>query len=115
MVLKLCDQVVEGSSTINPRPNKCLYYQKTEIENITHEMLVARVIRPNVSPFSSPVILVRKKDGGWQFYVNYRALNRFTIPNKFPIPTINELLDELSGAKVFSKPDLKSGYHQIQV
>ncbi|XP_019427131.1 PREDICTED: uncharacterized protein LOC109335454 [Lupinus angustifolius] len=107
--------LIEGAKIPNLRPYRCPYYQKSEIERLVAEMLEAGVIRPSISPYSSPIILVRKKDGGWRFCVDYRVLNMITIPNKFHIPLIEELLDEISGARVFSKLDLKSGYHPIRI
>jgi len=95
-----------NAEPVNIRSYRYPPKQKAEIERMIKDMLSTSVIQPSTSPYASPLLLVKKKDGSWQFCIDYRQLNSLTIKNKFPILIIEDLLDELLGAKVFSKLDL---------
>ena len=93
-------------------------YSPRELEEIQKQvqaLLANNLIQPSTSPFGAPVLFVKKKDGSLRMVIDYRALNKITIRNQYPIPRIDDLLDRLHGASVFSSLDLTSGYHQIRI
>jgi hypothetical protein len=89
--------------------------QLEELQTQLSELLAKGYIRPSVSPYAAPVFFVKKKEGTQRAVFDYRALNALTVKNRYPLPRIDDLLDQLCGAKFFSKLDLQSGYHQIRV
>ncbi|KAK2449583.1 hypothetical protein QL285_008768 [Trifolium repens] len=107
--------LIPGSQPISVAPYRMSPLELRELKTQLEELLQKHFIRPSVSPWGAPVLLVKKKDGTMRLCIDYRQLNKVTIKNKYPLPRIDDLLDQLRGATVFSKIDLRSGYHQIRI
>jgi hypothetical protein len=87
----------------------------TELKIQLQELLDKEYIRPSVSPWGAPILFVKKKDKTLRLCIDYRQLNKMTVKNKYPLPRINDLFDQVGGANIFSKLDLRSGYHQVRI
>jgi hypothetical protein len=104
-----------GTTPISRRPYKMTPKELAELKVQLNELLDKGYIHPSSSPWGYPTLFVKKKDQSLRLCVDYRLLNVVTIKNKYPLPRIDILFDQLAGAKVFSKVDLRSGYHQIKI
>lgn len=107
--------LMPGTVPFKLRPYGYTPSQKTEIEQQVAKLLKDNMIQESTSPFASPVLLVKNKTGEWRLCVDFRRLNAYTVKNRFPLPIIEELFEELYGAKWFTTLDLRSGFHQILV
>ncbi|XP_027913892.1 uncharacterized protein LOC114173604 [Vigna unguiculata] len=107
--------LVPGAGPVSMTPDRMAPAELTKLKKQIEDLLEKKFIRPSASPWGAPVLLVKKKDGSSRLCVDYRQLNKLTIKNKYPLPRIDDLLDQLKGAGIFSKIDLRSGYHQILV
>jgi hypothetical protein len=113
--IKFVIELVPGTAPIFKRPYRMATNQLAELKEQLQELLDKGYIRPSASPWGAPIIFVPKKDGKQRMCVDYRSLNEVTIKNKYPLPRIDDLFDQLMGACVFSKIDLRSGYHQLKI
>jgi hypothetical protein len=104
-----------GTAPISKRPYRMPPAELAELKKQLQELLDKGFIRPSTSPWGCPALFVKKKDESLRMCVDYRPLNAVTIKNKYPLPHIDVLFDQLVVAKVFSKIDLRSGYHQIKI
>jgi hypothetical protein len=108
-------KLLSGTAPIAKRPYKMGVDELEELKKQIKELQDKSFIHPSSSSWGAPVISVNKKDGGQRMCVDYRSLNEVTIKNKYPLPRIDDLFDQLRGACVFSKIDLRSGYHQLKI
>jgi hypothetical protein len=107
--------LIPGTAPISKRAYRVSGPELVELKKQIDELLEKGYIRPSTSPWAAPVLFVEKKDGTKRMCIDYRALNEVTIKNKYPLPRIEDLFDQLRGASVFSKIDLRSGYHQLRI
>lgn len=104
-----------GTGPISKAPYRMGQVEMEELKKQLEDLLDKGYIRPSVSPWGAPVLFVKKKDGSLRMCVDYRELNNVTVKNRYPLPRIDDLFDQLQGAGVFTKIDLRSGYHQLRV
>ena len=107
--------VLPGVAPVSKAPYRMAPVELKELKTQLQELLDKGFIRPSISPWGAPVLFVKKKDGSLRLCIDYRELNKLTIKNKYPLPRIEDLFDQLKGARYFSKIDLRSGYYQMRV
>ncbi|KAK1432277.1 hypothetical protein QVD17_09172 [Tagetes erecta] len=108
-------ELVPGANPVAKAPYRLAPTEMRELMTQIQELLDKGFIRPSVSPWGAPVLFVKKKDGSMRMCIDYRELNKLTVKNRYPLPRIDDLFDQLQGASWFSKIDLRSGYHQLKV
>ena len=108
-------ELLPGTSPISIAPYRMAPTELKELKAQLQDLLDKGFIRPSTSPWGAPVLFVKKKDGTLRLCIDYRQLNKVTIKNKYPLPRIDDLFDQLQGAEYFSKIDLQSGYNQLRI
>ena len=105
-------ELVPGKAPVSKTPYRVSTPEFLEMKMQLQELLEKKYIRPSVSPWGAPILFVKKKDGTLRLCIDYRNLKKVIVKNKYPLPRIDDLFDQMRGAKVFSNIDLRSGYHQ---
>ncbi|GKB33507.1 putative reverse transcriptase domain-containing protein [Tanacetum coccineum] len=107
--------LIPGTTPVARAPYRLAPSEMQELSNQLQELADRGFIRPSTSPWGAPVLFVKKKDGSFRMCIDYRELNKLTVKNRYPLPRIDDLFDQLQGSSVYSKIDLRSGYHQLRV
>ncbi|GJT90120.1 putative reverse transcriptase domain-containing protein [Tanacetum coccineum] len=107
--------LVPGATPVARAPYRLAPSEMKELAEQLQELTDKGFIRPSSSPWGAPVLFVKKKDGSFRIYIDYKELNKLTVKNRYPLPMIDDLFDQLQGSSIYSKIDLRSGYHQLRV
>ncbi|GKF06652.1 putative reverse transcriptase domain-containing protein, partial [Tanacetum coccineum] len=107
--------LVPGATPVARAPYRLAPSEMKELAEQLQELTDKGFIRPSSSPWGAPVLFVKKKDGSFRMCIDYRELNKLTVKNRYPLPRIDDLFDQLQGSSIYSKIDLRSGYHQLRV
>ncbi|GJV73436.1 putative reverse transcriptase domain-containing protein [Tanacetum coccineum] len=107
--------LIPGAAPVARAPYRLAPSEMKELSDQLKELSDKGFIRPSSSPWGAPVLFVKKKDGSFRMCIDYRELNKLTVKNRYPLPRIDDLFDQLQGSSIYSKIDLRSGYHQLRV
>jgi hypothetical protein len=107
--------LIHGAAPVSRTPYKMSTPELKDLQMKLEEIMKKGYIRPSVSPWGAPVVFVKKKDGTLRLCIDFKQLNKVTVKNKYPLPRIDDLFDQLKDAKIFSKIDLRSGYHKVRI
>ncbi|GJV73541.1 putative reverse transcriptase domain-containing protein [Tanacetum coccineum] len=107
--------LIPGATPLARAPYRLAPSEMKELSEQLQELSDKGFIRPSSSPWGAPVLFVKKKDGSFRMCIDYRELNKLTVKNRYPLPRIDDLFDQLQGSSIYSKIDLRSGYHQLRV